>query len=120
MSKPLTWDQALALAAKTEAKKSTVNNYAAVELGRQLGELQQQARPAKDIYTSRLRIRTALAGATSKDLERVIYTAQQMLNTVKEMEALQQQADLFKCKLYNIWQADPQGITFEQFLESIK
>lgn len=44
MSKPLTWDQALALAAKTEAKKSTVNNYAAVELGRQLKELQEQAR----------------------------------------------------------------------------
>jgi hypothetical protein len=60
MSKPLTWGQALALAAKTEAKKSTVNNYAAVEFGRQLKELQEQARP------------------------------------------------------------DPQGLTFEQFLESIK
>lgn len=114
----LSWEQAIHQAATVEAAKEKANTKVLEELQRQLVDA-NSVPSLPDMYTSKQRIRAALKNATLKDINRVLSVAAEMRLLLEDAERRQDQITAFRAKLYNVWQENPQGQTFDQFLASL-
>lgn len=122
MSKSISWRVAMRMAEKME--KEQQRKFGEIEdlLGSQLSEIQvEKVNPDnKPFFSSRMRVRAALADATSSDIRRVKHVIDEMLDVIEQEEQRRENRRRAEQTMRKLYREHGQAFdSFEEFLAAL-